>query len=82
MWFRNMKISIKLSLGFAIILVFVLIIGVVAYVQTELLNQQTVTMYNHPLQVRRAIDSLKLDVSDMRIGMKDLLLSEEVLYGK
>ncbi|WP_296558602.1 response regulator [uncultured Acetobacterium sp.] len=76
MWFRNMKISIKLSLGFAIILVFVLIIGVVAYVQTELLNQQTVTMYNHPLQVRRAIDSRKLDVSDMRIGMRDLLLSE------
>ena len=75
MWFKNMKISIKLSLGFAIILFFVLLIGAAAYVQADRLFQQTETMYNHPLQGRRAIDFLKIDVSDMRINMRDLLLS-------
>ena len=76
MWFKNMKVSRKLILGFTLILLFVLLMGVVSYRQADQLFQQTETMYEHPLQVRRALDYLMNDISDMRIGIRDLLLTD------
>ena len=76
MWFKNMKVSRKLSLGFAFILLFVLLMGVISYRQADLLFQQTETMYDHPLQVRRALGTLINDVSGVRIGVRDLILSD------
>lgn len=73
---RNTKIRTQLFWGFAIILSFVLVIGVVAFRQTSQLHEQTYMMYNHPLQVRRALGALKSDILEMRLGVRDLMLAE------
>lgn len=72
---RNIRIGTQLIIGFAAILFFVLVVGVVAYVQTNQLHHQTEKMYQHPLQVRRAIGELNNDILTMRLGMKDLMLA-------
>jgi signal transduction histidine kinase/CheY-like chemotaxis protein/HAMP domain-containing protein len=69
----NLKIQTQLQVGFAAILAFVLVLGAMAWVQTDLIAAQTQELYNHPLRVRRAIGELTADILNIRIGMKDLL---------
>ncbi len=73
---KNTKVGTQLKVGFAIILLFVLIMGVVAYIQTGYLHQQTDTMYQHPLIVRRALSILESDVLKINIDIRDLLVVE------
>lgn len=71
---RDTAISTQLRLGLGLILVLVVILGVLAWRQTDLLWLQTKTMYDHPVQVRRAIGSLQRDILSIRIAIKDLVL--------
>lgn len=76
MKFKDMRIGTWLFISFTIILTFVLALGLIAYSQTQQLQQQVETMYLHPLKVRRAIDHLELDISELRVGLRDLILAE------
>lgn len=71
-----MKIGVRLRLGLGLILALVIGLGVLAWRQADLLWVQTKTIYEHPLQVRGAIDALKLDISAMRLEIRNLLLAE------
>ncbi len=73
---ENMKIGVRLRLGLGLILALVIGLGVLAWRQADLLWVQTKTIYEHPLQVRGAIDALKLDISAMRLEIRNLLLAE------
>ena len=73
---RNIKISTLLIIGFAIMLALVIGTGELSTIQNDELVQQTETMYNHPLKVRRAISSFKADVLLMQQSIKDMLLPE------
>jgi signal transduction histidine kinase/CheY-like chemotaxis protein/HAMP domain-containing protein len=53
---------------------FVIILGVVSYDQTNRIHEQMELMYNHPVKVRRALSSLRVDVLNMRVGLRDLML--------
>ncbi|MCS5423090.1 MULTISPECIES: response regulator [Psychrilyobacter] len=75
---RDFKIGTTLLFSFSIILTLVAIIGLVAYSQTNTLQGQVETLYEHPLQVRRAIDNLKLNIAEQRINTKDLILEDNV----
>lgn len=77
MKFENMGISKKLTLGFTVILLFVLLVGGVAARHIDQIYQQVELMYNHPLQVRRAIDYINNDVLIMRVSMRDILLTSD-----
>ncbi|NEW81386.1 MAG: response regulator [Mariniphaga sp.] len=70
---KNIKIGTQLILGFATMLLFVIVLGIVAYQQTGKIHLGTETIYNHPLKVRTAIGALKFDVVSMRIGTRDLM---------
>ena len=72
---KNLKIGTQLRLGFAAMLLFVMILGFVSYQQSGRIHLQTETLYNHPLKVRRAIGSLQFDIQTVRIGERDLLLA-------
>lgn len=74
---KNLKIGTQLKTGFAVILLFVAIIGMVSHFQTEQIHQQTETMYEHPLQVRRALWEIKGSVLNMRMTIRDFLLTED-----
>ena len=71
-----MKIGGRLRLGLGLILVLVIGLGALAWRQADLLWLQTKTIYEHPLQVRGAVDALKLDISAMRLEIRNLLLAE------
>jgi PAS domain S-box-containing protein len=73
---KDLKIGAQLQLGFAAMLLFVIVLGVVAYRQNESIHQQTEIMYNHPLQVRGAIGKLQSDILSMRLATRDLILAE------
>jgi len=72
---KNVRIGTQLKIGFATILFFVILVGAVAFVQTNQLYLQLENMYQHTLQVRRAIGDFNNDISNIRIGMRDLMLS-------
>jgi signal transduction histidine kinase len=69
---KDIKIAVLVKFGFGILLFFVIMLGVISYLQTGKIHQQTEIMYNHPLIVRRALDTLTIDVLNMRMASKDL----------
>jgi signal transduction histidine kinase/CheY-like chemotaxis protein/HAMP domain-containing protein len=79
-WYRtlnDMPIGTQLYLGIGMGLTFVFVLGAVSWRQTDLLWLQTQTLYNHPLQVRKALGTLESDILTIHRGMKDLLLNED-----
>jgi signal transduction histidine kinase/CheY-like chemotaxis protein len=72
---KNLTIGTQLRLGLGAILLLVAALGVVAYVQTDVIHQQAEIMYQHPLQVRRALANLDVDVLKMQLGVRDLMLA-------
>ncbi|MDO9255597.1 MAG: response regulator [Bacteroidales bacterium] len=74
---KNLSIGTQLKIGFATMLLFVIILGALSYQQSDKIHQQTETMYNHPVLVRRAIGLLHSGLLDIRLSMKDLFLDSE-----
>ena len=68
---KNLKISTQLKIGFAAMLLFVIVLGIVSYLQTDKIHQQTEDMYNHPLVVRRTIGFLERDIYAIRVDITD-----------
>jgi len=75
---RDFKIKTWLLLSFSTILIFVVVIGIIAYFQTKLLQDEIHVLYSHPLQVRRAMDNLNMDIAQQRINTRDLLLLKDI----
>ncbi|MBI5589977.1 MAG: response regulator [Deltaproteobacteria bacterium] len=71
-----MQTGTQLRLGLGVILTFVVLLGALAWVKTDLIWLQTKTMYDHPLQVHRVIGALYVDVLQIRIQMRGLPLAE------
>lgn len=72
---KSLKVSAQLTIGFAIMLSFIITLGVVSYTQVNKIHQQTEIIYNHPLQVRAAIGRLQSDILQMRLGNRNLMLA-------
>ncbi|MHB9004534.1 MAG: ATP-binding protein, partial [Coriobacteriia bacterium] len=70
----DMKIKTQLQIGFSVIIIFVIALGVIAWSQTGAIAEQTRVLYNNPFQVRRAIGMLRADILSIHLGMKDLML--------
>ncbi|MEI6853189.1 MAG: response regulator [Bacteroidota bacterium] len=80
---KNLKIGTQLKLGFSAMIFLVIILGSVSYYQSDRLHIQTEIIYNHPLQVRRAIGTLNMDILQIRLLMKELpLATNEEEIGK
>ena len=77
MKFKDLKIGTQLKCGFAVILLFVAVLGITSYFQTSQMHLQIETMYQHPLQVRRALWEIKGNILNMRMNIRDLLLNED-----
>lgn len=71
----NLKIGTQLKISFGIILLLIVLLGLISWVQSERIARQTIDLFDHPLQVRRALGELKADVLLMHRGMKDLALT-------
>ncbi len=73
---KNLKIGTQLKLGFGILILFVFILGYVSYQQTNRIHEQTEILYNHPLQVSRAIGIIEKDIRKIQVKYRDMLLAE------
>lgn len=71
----DLKIGTQLKISFGIILLLILFLGYSSLDHSNKIAQQTADMYEHPLQVRRALGELKADVLIMHRAMKDLVVS-------
>lgn len=72
----DLKIGTQLKTGFGIMMLLVAVLGFISYEQTNNIAYQTKLMYNHPLQVRRAVGELKFNITDIHREMKYLFLPE------
>jgi signal transduction histidine kinase/DNA-binding response OmpR family regulator/HAMP domain-containing protein len=73
---KDLKIGTQLRIGFGAMMLLVAILGFISYQHTNEIAQQTETMYDHPLQVSRAVGELKFNITAMHREMKDLFLPE------
>ncbi len=71
--FTNITIGRRIKIGSISILILVIMLGLVAYYQTYKIHQQTETLYEHPLKVRRALGELTQAIFLMKIDF--LMLS-------
>ncbi|MEI6753711.1 MAG: response regulator [Paludibacter sp.] len=72
---RNFKIGTQLVIGFGVMFVFVIILGVISYSQSRQIHNQTELIYNHPFKVKSAIGDLNADILNIRMAMRDIMLS-------
>lgn len=74
---KNLKIGTLLKASFALLLFFVILLGIISYQQTEQIHLQTQTIFNHPFKVQRAIGLLNADIISIHRDMKDLFISTD-----
>lgn len=67
----------QLKLGSGAMLLFVIVLGTVAYRQSDQLQQQTETMYDHPITVQRAIGQTTSNILLMQMNIREFLLVED-----
>src|ERR1035437_2772692 len=72
---KNTKIETQLLLGFGTMLLLVIILGIIAYRQSNKIHEQTELISNHPLKVMSAIGTLNVDLLNIRVGFRDLMVS-------
>jgi signal transduction histidine kinase/CheY-like chemotaxis protein/HAMP domain-containing protein len=73
---KNLSIKTQMYIGLSSILLLVALLGAVSWYVGESLWQETKGLYEHPLAVRKAIDSLTTNVLSMQQDMNDLVLTE------
>jgi signal transduction histidine kinase/DNA-binding response OmpR family regulator len=73
---NNLKIVTKMRLGLGSILPLVVVLGFFAKLQTNTLWFNTKELYDHPLQVRRALELLSLNIMAMRQDMTEVVRAE------
>ena len=70
---KAIKIGSQLQIGFGVIVFLIVLQGAFSLRQTDMIAQQTIDLYQHPLQVRRALGQLNNDILSMRLECSNLL---------
>jgi signal transduction histidine kinase/CheY-like chemotaxis protein/HAMP domain-containing protein len=73
---RNVSIAKQLSVGLGFILLLSGLLAALAWWQNAALWQSAKHLFEHPLNVRRALSELRSDVLHMQLDLKDLCLAE------
>ncbi|MBL0177122.1 MAG: response regulator [Ignavibacteria bacterium] len=71
---KNVKIGTQLKLGLAIKLLFVLVLGTIAFEESADIQQQTEILYNEPFQLACAVGALRFDIANIRSDTRALFL--------
>ena len=76
---KNLKIGTQLILAYAVMLLMMIVLGIMAFRQTDRIQAQSEVLYNHPIQVRTAIGVLEKDILNMQLGELKLKLADSEL---
>lgn len=71
---KALTIRMQLLIGFVLVLAFVASLGLVSFVQTRQLYEREKTLYEHPLQVKEATDSITSDILASRVAIRDFVI--------
>jgi PAS domain S-box-containing protein len=74
---KNIKISSLLDFSLVSILILVIILGAIVFTNSSKLWQSTRDLYNHPLTVQNAIGATQVDILNIRLEMKELILEKD-----
>ncbi|MEI6898338.1 MAG: response regulator [Bacteroidota bacterium] len=77
-----MKIGTRLVFGMSCILLLVVLMGTIAYYQTDRIWTNTESLYNHPLHVARATRDLKAEILLIQRDSRDMIFagSDEEIF--
>lgn len=73
---KDLRISTQMHIGMGFIILLVAILGATAWFQANTLWQSAKDLYEHSLQVRRALNILSLNILTMHRDMKDLVMAD------
>ncbi|MGB7595566.1 MAG: response regulator [Erysipelotrichaceae bacterium] len=73
---KNLKIGTQIILCLGIMFFLTLVLGITSFMQTSQLHNQTISLYEHPLQVRTAIDAINTDIVTMQFGLREIMLAD------
>ena len=73
---KNMKIKVKLALGFGVLIMMIAILGIYSIIEIKTLSGITQKMYNHPFTVSVAVRDINLKIVSIHKTMLDIILSE------
>jgi len=74
---KDLQIGTQLRLGLGLIMVLVLGLGVLSWRQADELARQTNDLFEHPLQVHRAVGRLEADVERMSRHVRELRQAQD-----
>ncbi|PIW26489.1 MAG: methyl-accepting chemotaxis protein [Rhodospirillales bacterium CG15_BIG_FIL_POST_REV_8_21_14_020_66_15] len=74
---KNLRISVRLALGFASVLVLTLALGILCVLDARVLGGLTDKLYKHPLTVSTAALSANGNIVAMHRSMKDVALAKD-----
>jgi signal transduction histidine kinase/DNA-binding response OmpR family regulator/methyl-accepting chemotaxis protein len=72
----KLNIRAKLLMAFTLVLILSSAVNIYGLLQMNILAELTTKIYNHPLQVTRAVLSANTEIIKMHRGMKDVALSQ------
>lgn len=73
---RDFNISTQLMLSSGAMIFFIVFLGLIAERQSDKIQKEVELLYEHPLQVRGALGQLKVDIANMRLYTRDLMLAK------
>jgi CheY-like chemotaxis protein/signal transduction histidine kinase/methyl-accepting chemotaxis protein len=76
--YKNITIGKRLSLGFGVILVFIIVLSVYSLIKMNKLWQQTEQLYKHPFVVSNAVRDVKINMLNIRRYMLNITTSESM----
>lgn len=74
--FNQMSIGKQLKVGFLILILVMGLMSVFTLWETYELSKQTEILYEHPLQVRRALGNIKIDQQKMSVAILNMELAD------
>ena len=75
---KNLKIGIRLAIGFSSVLILTIIVGVIAIIEMQNLAENIIQMYKHPFAVSNAVRDIRADIIAIHRSMKDVALAKDV----
>lgn len=76
--FKNMKIRNRMLLGFAIIVILLIVISIFSIMQLHRIALATTNLYNHPYTVSNSIRDAEIRIIKIQRSLRDIILSENV----
>ena len=75
-WFRNLRVAAKLAVGFSVVCVFTIVVGVVGILRLDQTDNRTEAMYRDNLLAINYVGNVDKDAALLRYQLTNLLIAD------